>query len=103
MAIFSRPPRRKKRTESEGNTAEAQPTTLPSGEQPAEDNEPEDLEEINTPDIDEDKQEYDDRVIQKQIKKALDLMAVNGVVPTADQLHNGRTLMPKVCRDIYMR
>ena len=56
----------------------------------------EDFEDVNTPTVDDDKQEYDDRVIQKIVKKALESMAVEGVVPTSEQLRDGRTLMPKV-------
>ncbi|QRW03444.1 hAT family dimerization protein [Ceratobasidium sp. AG-Ba] len=51
---------------------------------------------ILQPKTDPDKQEYDDRVVQKITQKALDQMAVEKVIPTKEQILDGQSLMPKV-------
>jgi hypothetical protein len=93
LSLFTRPPRRKKVAEATSPPAEIQGQKSDL----AEDEEEEDTEGADLPEIDPDKQEYDDRTVQKHVQKALDLMALKKVIPTNDDLQNGRSLMPKVC------
>lgn len=50
----------------------------------------------NTPEVDEDKQEFDDRKVQKQARRALEEMALQGVVPTSMELSAGQMVMHNV-------
>lgn len=98
MSLFSKPPRRKKVADksaaSNGPQAGVQPTNPNTNEEKNNENN-EDVEDVNTPAVDDDKQEYDDRVIKKLVKNALESMAAEGVIPTSEHLQDGRTLMPK--------
>lgn len=51
---------------------------------------------VHTPEVDEDKQDFDDKQVQKQARKALEEMASKGVVPTSEELSEGQTVMHKV-------
>lgn len=99
MSLFSKPPRCKKVANSSAASNISQTNAQPSKPDTSEKHsteDTEDVEDVNTPAIDDNKQEYDDRVIQKRVKKALELMAAEGVIPISEQLRDGRTLLPKV-------
>ncbi|KAG8713485.1 hypothetical protein FRC09_018659 [Ceratobasidium sp. 395] len=56
----------------------------------------EDTDDVLLPETNPDKQEYDDRIVQKTAHKALDEMALKNVVPTQEQRLEGQSLMPKL-------
>jgi hypothetical protein len=96
LSLFTRPPRRQKLAETTNQLAEVQSTTSAQKADLFEDEEDEDTEDANLPETDPDKQKYDDHVVQKHVQKALDLMALEKVIPTSNELQNGLSLMPKV-------
>ncbi|QRV82979.1 AC transposase [Ceratobasidium sp. AG-Ba] len=97
LSLFSKPPRRKKASLSTGQPRANVPLSTPAQHVDAPEIEDEDdTDGVLQPETDPDKQEYDDRVVQKITQKALDQMAVEKVIPTKEQILDGQSLMPKV-------
>jgi hypothetical protein len=90
LSLFTCPPRRKKLAEATSLPAEAQGQKFDLAEA-----EEEDMEGAYLPEIDPDKQEYNDRTAQKHVLKALDLMALKKVIP--------RTMTSRMGVLLYLR
>ncbi|KAG9083718.1 hypothetical protein FS749_005814 [Ceratobasidium sp. UAMH 11750] len=95
LSLFSRPPRRKK-VEQARQQAPAQPSATAQDPNQANDKVEDDTDDVLQPETDPDKQEHEDGVVQKIAQKALDQMALEKVVPTREQLQEGRLIMPRV-------
>ncbi|QRW00786.1 hAT family dimerization protein [Ceratobasidium sp. AG-Ba] len=95
LSLFTRPPRRKKAAEPSKQQALTASSAAVQIDQSSGDIE-EDTDDVLKPHTDPDKQEFDDRKIQKNVQKALDAMAAEKVVPKREQLQEGRSIMTKV-------
>ncbi|QRW04488.1 AC transposase [Ceratobasidium sp. AG-Ba] len=96
-SLFSRPPRRKKAGLAAGQPqVDALPSTTTQQASHAENEDEDDTDGVLKPETDPDKEEYDDRVVQKIAQRALDQIALEKVVPTKQQVQEGQSLMPKV-------
>lgn len=96
LSLFTRPPRRKKLAGGSGQLEAVQSIAPTQDPTPVKNDDDGYAEDASSPEIDADKQEYDDHVVQKHVQKALDLMALQKVVPASEQLRDGRSLIPKV-------
>ncbi|QRV99251.1 hAT family dimerization protein [Ceratobasidium sp. AG-Ba] len=96
LSLFTRQPRRKKVTEPSTRPAIAQASPATTQPDQAIDDIEEDNDDVLKPNTDPDKQDFDDRKIQKNLQKAFNQMAAEKVIPPQEQLREGRSIMTKV-------